>query len=68
MASSTTIPIANTKANKVIKLIVKPNNCMNIKAPIRETGTAIVGIRVERKSPRNKNTTNATRINASPKV
>ena len=41
---------------------------MDMKAPINDTGTAIIGMSVERKSPKKINTTNATRINASNKV
>ena len=41
---------------------------MNINAPINDTGTAMVGISVERQSPKNINTTNATNIKASRRV
>jgi hypothetical protein len=41
---------------------------MNTKAPISDTGTASVGISVERQSPRNTNTTSATSTKASPSV
>ncbi|MNX60923.1 hypothetical protein D3C86_918420 [compost metagenome] len=68
IASSTTTPMAKTKANKVIRLRVMPKNCINTNVPIRDTGTAIAGITVERQSPRNRNTTNPTRIKASIKV
>ncbi len=60
--------MANTKANKVIKLMVSPNIFIKIKAPINEIGTAIIGISVERQSPRKMKTTIATNTNASPKV
>ncbi|MNY79298.1 hypothetical protein D3C86_2198690 [compost metagenome] len=50
MASSTTIPMARTRANKVSRLIEKPNNCIKKNVPIIATGTAIAGIKVERKS------------------
>jgi hypothetical protein len=36
--------------------------------PTNETGTASVGISVERQSPKNKNTTKATKIKASKSV
>ena len=39
-----------------------------MKAPINEIGTAIIGINVERQSPKKMNTTNATNTKASPKV
>ena len=68
IASSTTTPIAITKAKSVIKLMVIPNNCIKAKVPINDTGTAIAGINVERQSPRNRNTTNPTKIKASTKV
>ena len=68
IALSTTIPIANTKANSVIKLMEKPNNCIKKKVPIKEMGTAIAGIKVDLKSPKKTNTTNATNKKASIKV
>jgi hypothetical protein len=37
-------PIANTKANNVIKLSEISKNCMKIKVPTNDTGTAIVGL------------------------
>ena len=68
IALSTTIPIANTNANRVIRLIDNPNICITKNDPIKETGTAIIGINVERQSPKKRNTTMATRINASLSV
>ncbi len=68
MASSTTIPMASTSAKSVIRLMERPNNCMTKNAPISDTGTARIGIRVERQSPRNRNTTRATRMKASRNV
>ena len=68
MALSTTIPIASTNANKVIKLSVMPKNCMKKKVPIKETGTAMAGIRVDLQSPKNINTTKLTSKKASIKV
>ena len=41
---------------------------MKKKAPIKETGTARVGISVDRKSPRNMYTTSETSKKASNKV
>ncbi len=41
---------------------------MQKKAPINDIGTANVGIRVERQSPKKINTTSATRIKASLSV
>ncbi len=41
---------------------------MNKNDPTNETGTAMVGIKVERQSPKNRKTTIATSTNASNKV
>src|SRR5690606_3427253 len=68
MASSTTIPIANTKANKVNKLIEYPKTFKKKNVPIIATGTAMAGIKVDLKSCKNINTTINTSINASIKV
>ncbi len=51
-----------------MRLIDSPNICMTKKDPISDTGTAIIGIRVERQSPRKRNTTIATKIKASLRV
>ena len=68
MALSTTIPIASTSANSVSILMEKPNICIKKKVPTSETGTAIAGINVERKSCRNKYTTINTSKKASNSV
>ncbi len=68
MASSTTIPMAMTKAKRDIKLSVMPKAFMTAKVPIKETGTARIGIMAERQSPKNMNTTNATKMKASNNV
>ena len=68
MASSMTNPIANTIANKVNVLIVNPKTAKEINVPKRDTGTAIMGINVERQFCRNRNTIMATMHNASIKV
>ena len=44
MASSTTVPIANTIPNKVIVLMEKPRAFIPANVPIIETGTARQGI------------------------
>src|SRR3954447_11755390 len=44
MASSTTMPIASTIANKVEKLTVKPSAAMAAKAPIVGPGPGVAGI------------------------
>ena len=68
IASSTTIPIANIMAKSVSKLMVKPSKYKPAKVPISEIGTAIIGMSVARQLCKNKNTTNTTRIKASPSV
>ena len=68
IALSTTIPIASTKANKVSILIEKPSICIKKNVPINDTGTAIAGISVDRKSCKKRYTTTNTKINASSKV
>ena len=68
MASSTTIPIAKTRAKRVSRLIEYPNKLRKKNVPIIETGTAMAGISVDLKSCRNINTTKKTNRNASPSV
>ena len=48
MASSTTIPIANTNPKSESVLIENPNNGKTAIVPIQETGTVIKGINVAR--------------------
>src|ERR1700744_5658370 len=62
------MPIASTSANKVSKLMVKPKRFRKKKVPTIATGTAMAGIRVERRSWRKMNTTIDTRIKASIRV
>ena len=68
MASSTTMPIASTIASSDTVLAEKPSADMPANAPIRLTGTAMVGMMVARMLPRNRNTTSTTRTNASKMV
>ena len=68
MASSTTIPMAKTKAKRVIKLIEIPKIDIKKNVPVNETGTAKAGIKVERQSPKNKKTTSETNRKASINV
>ncbi len=68
IASSTTMPIASTSASSETVLALNPSASMTAKVPIRETGTAMIGISVVRSLPRNRNTTSATRTNASTSV
>ena len=51
------MPIASTSANRVRVLIEKPTAHRPAKAPISDTGTAIIGISVARQVCRNRNTT-----------
>ena len=68
IASSTTTPIAITNAKREMRFKVIPKADITAKAPIKETGTAMVGIMVERTSPKKINTTMDTKIKASNKV
>ena len=68
IASSTTIPIAMTKAKRDIILSVMLNNIIAIKLPKSDIGTAIIGMIEARQSPKKMNTTIATKIKASNKV
>ena len=68
IASSTTRPIATTSASSDTVLAEKPIAASTANAPIRLTGTAMVGMMVARRLPRNRNTTITTRMNASPSV
>ena len=54
IASSTTIPIARTKPNKVNKLILNPKAYIPANAPIIDTGTAKIGISVALQFCKNK--------------
>ena len=65
MASSTTMPIASTIANRVEKLIVKPSAAMAAKAPMMVTGTVVAGISIARQSCRNTRMTTSTSNAAS---
>ena len=49
-------------------LAEKPIASSTARAPIRLTGTAITGMMVARRLPRNRNTTITTSTNASPSV
>ena len=68
MASSTTNPMANTKAKRVNKLMEYPNISMTRKVPIKDRGMAITGITTARTLPRNKNMTAVTIRSASNNV
>src|ERR1700758_4055227 len=68
MASSTTMPIANTKPNMVSVFIVKPKGIKNANVPNIDTGMANIGMSVARQFCRNKNTTTATKKRAIKSV
>ena len=68
MASSTTMPMASTRAKSVRTLMVKPRSNNPRKVPTTLTGTASMGISVARQLCRKMNTTSATRSSASPSV
>ena len=68
MASSTTMPIANTKPNSVKLFKLNPMAAIAVKVPTMATGTAIIGMIDERQLRRNTSTTSATRITASRNV
>ena len=68
MASSTTVPITSTNANRVIRLILNPATDIKAKVPISDTMIPTNGINVERISCKNTYTTRITRRIASIKV
>ena len=68
MASSTTIPMASTRAKRVSTLIEKPMTSSPRNVPTTLTGTASIGMSVARQLCRKTNTTSATRIMASASV
>ena len=68
MASSTTKPMAKTKANSVKVLIVKPARAMMANVPIKLTGMVMIGMIEARKVLRKTKITKATKITASTMV
>ena len=68
IASSTTIPIANTSPKRVRLFIENPSAAITANVPIKDTGTAINGIIEARHVCKNRITTIVTRIIASRKV
>ena len=68
IASSTTMPIASTRANSVSTLIVKPSSSSPRNVPTTLTGTASIGISVARQLWRKTNTTRVTSSMASTSV
>ena len=68
MASSTTMPIASTMANKVDRLTEKPIAAIAAKAPMMVTGTVVAGTSIARQSCRNTRMTIRTSTAASMSV
>ena len=68
IASSTTIPIARTKPKSVSKLILNPKAYIPANAPIIDTGTAKIGIKVALQFCKNKNIIKITNKIASTNV
>ena len=68
IASSTTKPIASTKANIVRVLTVKPNKAIKAKVPIKQTGIVTNGMMDARKVLRKRKITKATNTIASTMV
>ena len=68
MASSTTMPIASTMANRVERLTVKPSAAIAAKAPMMVTGTVVAGTSMARQSCRNTRMTTSTSTPASISV
>jgi hypothetical protein len=60
IASSTTSPMASTRAKSDSVLIEKPSSGKTAKVPISETGTAIIGISVARQFCKKIKTTRRT--------
>ncbi len=68
IASSTTIPIASTIANRVSWLIEYPSACSPTRVPMRATGTTIVVMSVARRFCRKTSITMNTSAMASISV
>ena len=60
--------IAKSKAESVSRLMEKPNTFRKKKVPMSETGTAISGMSVDRKSCRKMYTTRNTRMSVMTSV
>ena len=68
IASSTTMPIASTRPNRVSVLSEKPNALIIAKVPMSDTGIATIGMIAVRHDCRNTMTTMTTRTSASNSV
>ena len=60
MASSTTRPMASTRASRVSRLIEKPSGASTMKVERMQIGATIEGISAARQVPRNRKFTSAT--------
>lgn len=68
IASSTTMPIANTRPKRETLFRLKPIASITANVPTMATGTAIIGIRVARQLCRKTSTTMPTSTTASSSV
>jgi Flp pilus assembly protein TadG len=68
MASSTTRPMARTRARSVSRFTEKPRANKAMKLAMTETGTVTAGIRVARRLPRKRKITSTTRPTAMARV
>ena len=68
IASSTTMPIASTIANRVARLTLKPSAAIAANAPMMVTGTVVAGTSIARQSWTNTMITIRTRIAAMNSV
>src|SRR5262249_35021068 len=68
MASSTTMPIANTSPNNERLFSENPSIAMTANVPTRDTGTAIIGMMVARQFCKKTSTTTNTKTMASNSV
>ncbi|MCY1357373.1 hypothetical protein D9M69_438630 [compost metagenome] len=68
MASSTTMPMASTRPNRVRVLMEKPSRYRQAMVPTMDTGTASSGMIEARQVCRKRNTTITTRAMASNSV
>ena len=68
IASSTTKPMANTKASRVSVLMVNPARAIKAKVPTRQTGMVMMGMMDARRVRKNTKITSATSTTASTMV
>ncbi len=68
MASSTTRPMASTRASRVSRFTEKPSASMIANVPMSDSGIATIGMTTERGEPRNMKMTSITITSASMSV